>query len=309
LSELVRLGRVPLITEGTTKGFRWLLNPEAPIKLPPLRLDYAQGAALYAAARLLWQQMGKRSEAAQNALIQLVGVLPTELQTHLEAIIRDERPDGARPEKSRILDTLSIGWLSRRVVAVRYKPPRSNAFNCQFAPYLLEPSGIGHTVYFMGQSDPPNALRTYRLERFENARLSDEPFEIPADFDGGERLSRAWGVMYGDGDLDHVKLRFSKFVAGRVRETLWHNSQRLTDTPEGLVWEADIGDVREIRPWIRGWGADCEVLEPQALREEMIIEARRLGRLYQSSPSSTPPTEADPALLNALFGNEGDGDQ
>jgi CRISPR-associated endonuclease/helicase Cas3 len=34
-------------------------------------------------------------------------------------------------------------------------------------------------------------------------------------------------------------------------------------------------------PWVRGWGADCEVLEPEELRETLEREARRLARVYQ----------------------------
>jgi CRISPR-associated endonuclease/helicase Cas3 len=110
--------------------------------------------------------------------------------------------------------------------------------------------------------------------------------------------------MYGDGDLEMVKLRFSQFVSPRVRETRWHPSETLTETPEGLVWEAQIGDITEIRPWIRGWGADCEVLEPAGLRDEMIYETRRLARRY--GIAQAPPTDDGPDqdLLDALFGKE-----
>ncbi len=33
-------------------------------------------------------------------------------------------------------------------------------------------------------------------------------------------------------------------------------------------------------PWIRGWGADVEVIEPTELRDEMIREAKRLAKRY-----------------------------
>jgi CRISPR-associated endonuclease/helicase Cas3 len=40
------------------------------------------------------------------------------------------------------------------------------------------------------------------------------------------------------------------------------------------------GSTKEILPWIRGWGAAVEILEPQAFREEMMDEVRKMSRLY-----------------------------
>jgi CRISPR-associated endonuclease/helicase Cas3 len=34
-------------------------------------------------------------------------------------------------------------------------------------------------------------------------------------------------------------------------------------------------------PWVRGWGADCEVLEPKELRDALVREAQELAELYQ----------------------------
>jgi predicted DNA-binding transcriptional regulator YafY len=306
LAELSLRGRVPLTTDGKGPSTRWILagTITAP-PLPPLHLDYVQGAALYAAARLLSQQQDERNDAVRLALSQLVSVMPDALRPHLEALVTEVTPTESRANVSSIFSALSQGWLSRRIVRVSYEPPRSRSgYECRFAPYLLEPSGIGRTMYFIGHSDPPGALRTYKLERIRSAELTDEAFEIPPDYDGVALLRRAWGVMYGNGEPMHLKLRFSQFVSKRVRETIWHTSQVLRETAEGLEWEAEIGDLTEIRPWIRGWGADCEVLEPSELRDEMIREVNRLQRRYGLSRTTLSDDEIDQTLLDALYGKE-----
>ena len=307
LRDLSQAGLVPLDSDGTTKDFIWKIASDSRAKLPPLRLDYAEGAALYAAARLLSQQHDERNDSINSAILQLIAILPEPLRPHLEATITKlAQPATARANLSAVFDALSQGWLLRRAVRLHYEPQHKIPFTCDFAPYLLEPSGIGRTIYFIGHSTPPGALRTYKLERVRYAALTDTSFELPPDFDGPELLRRAWGVMYGDGECAHVKLCFSQFVSRRVRETRWHPSETVTETPEGLIWEADIGDVTEIRPWIRGWGADCEVLEPGDLREEMIREARRLARLYEINPRqpSVDDDEPDQDFLDTLFGKE-----
>lgn len=302
LQELSGRGILPLISEGITANFTWRVSPDSRASLPPLRLDYAQGAALYAAARLLSQQQDERNDAVRAALIALVSVLPKPLRPHLEQIVIGMSEPEASSNVTRIFEALSQGWLLRRVVTLHYEPARGNPYTCRFAPYLLEPSGIGRTIYFLGWSDPPGGLRTYKLERVRWAELTNDAFDVPADFDGAALLRRSWGVMYGEDEPIHIKVRFSQFVSKRVRETRWHASQILTETADGLVWEADIGDITEIRPWLRGWGADCEVLEPPELREEMIMEARRLVRVYGVQRAGIDTNSSHATLLDDLLG-------
>ncbi len=76
LQDLSGRGTPPLVTEGSTANFTWQVSPDACATLPPLRLGYAQGAALYAAARLLSQQQDERNDAVRSALIALISVLP-----------------------------------------------------------------------------------------------------------------------------------------------------------------------------------------------------------------------------------------
>jgi predicted DNA-binding transcriptional regulator YafY len=230
--------------------------------------------------------------------------MPDTIAPHQRAIVEiaRERQTGQQ-DLSGIFETLALGWATHRKIRLIYTPPHRKTFECQFSPYLLEPSAIGRTIYAIGHSNPPNALRTYKMERIEHAELTKETFELPADFDGPALLTRAWGVMYGDEQPIEIRLRFSKWVTKRVHETLWHPSQQIVDTPDGCEWTAQIGDTIEIMPWIRGWGSDCEVLAPQALREEMIKEAQRLAHIYGVAPTKlSPPDEPDIDLLSGIFG-------
>lgn len=301
MRDLSRSGKVLLTTSGSTANFLWEVVPEQQTSLPPLRLDYAQGAALYAAARLLSQQQDERNDAVRTGILNLIGVMPEPVRPHLLALIQGLESPADRENLSAIFGVLAQGWLSQRIVQLTYEPAHHSAYTCRFAPYLLEPSGIGYTMYFIGHSDPPGALRTYKLERVRHAELTSEPFAIPPDFDGPALLQRAWGVMYGNDERVHVKVRFSSYVARRVRETRWHASEALMETPAGLIWEADIGDITEIRPWLRGWGSDCEVLEPDKLREEMQAEVRRMARNYGVAPTTSTPDAPDQTLIDDLL--------
>ncbi|SRR5579875_562281 len=305
LEDLSGAGLVPLYTEGAGPSSVWLISPASRAVLPPLHLDYAQGAALYTAARLLSQQQDERNDVVRAALSNLISILPESLRPHLERLVVGLGQSEGRGNVTTIFETLARAWLTRKVVTMIYEPPHKNPYTCRFAPYLLEPSGFGRTIYFIGHSTPPGELRTYKLERVRQAALTGEAFEIPPSFSGSDLLKQAWGVMYGGDEPAHVKLQFTLFVSQRVRETIWHPSQKLTETPTGLLWEADIADVTEMKPWIRGWGGDCEVIEPAALRQEMIQEVHRLARAYGINPTTvTPEGKPDESLLTDLFGEE-----
>src|SRR5712692_4130749 len=300
LNELSASGRLPLVTE----GWYWQLAENAKFELLPMHFDLPEGVALYLAARLLTQIHDEQNQQVISGLTKLIAAMPDTIAPHQHAIVdmARERQQGQQ-DRSGIFEALALGWATRRQIRLTYAPPHRKTFECHFSPYLLEPSAIGRTFYAIGYSNPPDALRTFKMERIEYAKLTEEPFEVPSDFDGTALLKRAWGVMYGDEELVEVRLRFSHWVTNRVKETLWHPSQQIIDTAKGSEWTAQIGDTLEIENWIRGWGSDCEVLAPQELREKMIKEARRLAHIYGITSTSSQPTDKpDTDLLSDLFG-------
>lgn len=311
LTELSATGQLPLRQD---KKYRWRLVKGGQVPMSTLALDLREGAALYLAARLLAQQTDERNGHVIAALDKLVRAMPTPLATQLEAIVTaTAAAQTSAPDMTAIFSAFVMGWASHRVVEVTYRPPHAPVpFTCRFAPYLLEPSGIGRTVYVIGAILPRGSLRTFKLERVQRAALLDDSFEVPADFDGQTLLDRAWGVMYGEAEQVTVRLRFSKWVRTRVRETVWHPSQRIVDLPDGgCEWEAHIGDVTEISPWVRGWGRDCEVIEPEELRADLIKHVRHLAATYgcaetvgaESGVADSGVISTDErAMLNNLFG-------
>jgi CRISPR-associated endonuclease/helicase Cas3 len=41
-----------------------------------------------------------------------------------------------------------------------------------------------------------------------------------------------------------------------------------------------VAEPLEMYPWIRGWGADVEILEPAELRERFRGEVERMKEIY-----------------------------
>jgi predicted DNA-binding transcriptional regulator YafY len=302
LDEMSSDGRLPIVKE----GWYWHLMEGARFELLPIKLNLSEGAALFLAARLLSQIHDERNEHVLLALTKLIAGMPPTLAPHLHATVEMARQrQEKQQDKSGIFEALALGWATHRQVRLVHAPPHLQSYTCVFSPYLLEPSPLGRTIYAMGFSTLPDALRTYKLERIKHAELTQIPFAIPSDFDGPTLLAKAWGVMYGDEEPVQIRLRFSSWVTKRVKETLWHPTQQIEDVPAGCEWTATIGDMVEIANWVRGWGADCEVLEPQQLRDDLTKEARRLARMYNVAQVQTPNQHDDGPdmdLLSHVFG-------
>jgi proteasome accessory factor B len=135
------------------------------------------------------------------------------------------------------------------------------------------------------------AIRTFKVERLERVEPTSEQFEPPGDFDPHAFLLNAWGINWGSGETVEVRLRFPPGrVTQRVKESEWHISQRVEDLPDGgCILAVRVGATLEMKPWIRQWGADCEVLSPAELRAEIAEEMRRAAEIYGASLSFSPP--------------------
>jgi predicted DNA-binding transcriptional regulator YafY len=125
-------------------------------------------------------------------------------------------------------------------------------------------------------------MRTYKVERIRQATLTMDRYEIPDGFDPDQFLANSWGIWSSDTTPPvDVRLRFDAGVARRVRETIWHRSQVLTDLPDGGVELAvRVAGIVEIRPWVLSWGDQVEVLAPPELREAVAGAVRGAAERY-----------------------------
>src|SRR3954447_20176887 len=254
--------------------------------LPPLALTLHEAVTLSLAARLLAKVSDEHDTELIGAFVKLAQVLPPVLAEHIEATVDvfSTTPPNARFTK--VFRVLAEGWAQRRVVVIEYdagvydssKPSRKT----RVRPLAIEPSALTHALYLLAWDEGRGARRTFKLERILSASLTPETFEPPEGYSAAEELARAWDVIADDEPLN-VVIRFSPAVAKRAAETRWHPSQEIEEQPDGsLLWQATVGGRREIRIWIMGWGADAEVLEPAALREDIATEVTRAAALYSA---------------------------
>ncbi|MEA3341165.1 MAG: WYL domain-containing protein, partial [Chloroflexota bacterium] len=245
-----------------------------------------EAMAVHLAARLMATRTDKHSPHAASALRKLglsLEKLAPLISEHLiaSADVMDDEARRHDPVYLEVLETLTRAWSLGQKVRLWHRMPDGQIFEYDFAPYFIEPYAVGRTAHVIGWREPPGALRTFKMERIQRIKSIDETYTIPEDFDPREKLADAWGIWYTEAEPVEVALRFHPRVASRVRETQWHCSETVDEQPDGyLLWRARVAEPQEMLPWIRGWGADVEVMEPEGLRERVAGEARRTAENY-----------------------------
>jgi predicted DNA-binding transcriptional regulator YafY len=252
--------------------------------LPPLKLTLQEAVTLFLSTRLMARYQDRRDPHVVSAFNKLASVLPAPIaqQVHASVASLAERPRDDNRE--RVFDLLATAWAEGRKVQIWYPSTRAgdkSVYERLISPYFLEPNPSGHTCYLIGLDSYSGRVRTFKIERVQQAELTDERFTIPADFDLAERLRHAWGIS--DEDPVEVRLRFhDASAAARARESHWHPSQREVVHADGTVdLTFEVGGLLEIKPWILGWGGAVEVLSPAELRQRVAAAAREQANRYE----------------------------
>ena len=255
-----------------------------------VRLTLHESMALHLAARLMATRTDKLNPHASAALRKLglaLSRLAPRVSGHLlaSAEVMEDQARRHDPVYLQALEALTRAWSDGRVAHLWHRLPDGRVFDYDFSPYFVEPYAVGQTTHVIGWREPPNALRTFKLERIQRVELLDRTYTIPDDFDPRDTLADAWGIWYTEAEPVKVVLRFHPRVAQRVRETRWHRSEQVEEQEDGsLLWRARVAEPQEMLPWIRGWGADVEVVGPEEVREALVSEARRLAAMYDIQP-------------------------
>lgn len=252
-----------------------------------VRLNLHEALSVHIAARLLATRMDRQNPHAASALRKLGVAMErwaARISRHVlqSADVMDEAAQRHDPVYLQSLEKLTQAWADQRKVQIwHHSEAADKVMEYTFSTYFIEPYAVGQTTHVIGLAEPPGKIRTFKIERIRRVEISRDPYDLPADFDPRALLADAWGIWYTENEPVDVVLKFHPRVARRVQETRWHRSVEEQELPDGsLLWQARVAEPQEMLPWIRGWGADVEVLEPEKLRKALEKEARRMARLY-----------------------------
>jgi CRISPR-associated endonuclease/helicase Cas3 len=288
------LGRIGVPVFEPSEGRFAILRDRYEVRIS---VNMHESLALHLAARLLTTRTDKHYPHAASALRKLghaLEELAPLISEHMKqsADVLDSEERRRDPIFMQALETLTRAWSLGRKVRLTHEMEEGRIHTYVFAPYFIEPYAVGRTLHVIGLREPPGKIRTFKIERIRTIQLLDEAYSVAADFDPRQQLKDAWGIWFTEQEPEEVRLRFSRNVARRVGETDWHHTGKIVQENEdgSIVWTAQVAEWQEMLPWVRGWGADCEVLEPVELREALEREVRRMARMYGVGDVNAPQT-------------------
>ncbi len=239
-------------------------------KLPPLMFSEDEALALVLGLLMVRQAglIGTPADA-EGALGKVERVMPDSLRARVHAVqaavvltgaARDTRTAGT------IIGALSEAAHRRRCVRLRYRAAQGEE-----TARLVDVYGVvcrEGTWYAIGYDHLRSDLRTFRLDRVLDARMRDEIFTPPADFDALAHLERALATAPRALPVE-VLLETTLDEARRLVPAAYAT---LEETPRGVLVRGQAQDARylsELAHTLAGLGCPLVVLHPPELRDEL----------------------------------------
>jgi predicted DNA-binding transcriptional regulator YafY len=223
-------------------------------------------------------------ESVRSALAKIRAALSPELASTLASLAGSFRVlPGPHKSYARFRETiraLNEAVIGRETVRIRYRTGGTGTASArELDPYRVWYRSGG--LYVVGRDHRSGEIRTFAVDRIGAIAPTGRRFEPGADFDFDAYVGASFGVVHEP--ATHVRIRFEKDVAAYVAERTWHPSQKLRELRDGAVELAmEVGGSQELKSWVLSFGASATLLEPAALRAEVLraIEAarRRYGR-------------------------------
>jgi predicted DNA-binding transcriptional regulator YafY len=196
------------------------------------------------------------------------------------------------PEES-IFDVVKTALFFERVLEVKYRPLSMSG---EFEPNrkalwplaLVASAGV---IYLVAQdpahstsasdSDPLRSL--FRLDRILEVRESDRTFNYPKDFSLQEFIEKERQFDFKVEEPVFLRLAFESNTGNHLLDWRISNDQappvRLEDGR--LLIAGTVRPSLKLRWWLRSFGSNVEILEPQHLRQEFAAEYRKSASRYE----------------------------
>ena len=180
------------------------------------------------------------------------------------------------PAGEQYLQTIIQALRINRRLVITYQRFGCESYEKTVSPYSLKLfQRRWYLLTFTGRH-----YATYSLDRMLSVALSDETFELPADFSADEYFSEYYGVLTDETPIQHVVIRAYDKTPNYLRTLPLHRSQReLESTDQYTEFSYDIRPTTDFLGQLQSHGDGIEVVSPPELRQQMKdMIARNLKR-------------------------------
>ena len=164
------------------------------------------------------------------------------------------------------LETIIRAIKTHHQLLIGYKAFGAEGYEKTLSPYSLKlDKRRWYLLTYTGRH-----MATYALDRMTKVELTDETFEMPADFSPQAYFSEYFGVLTDETPMARVVIRAHEWTPNYLRTLPLHHSQReIASTDHYADFSFDIRPTVDFLNELRKYGDGIEVLEPLELREKM----------------------------------------
>jgi predicted DNA-binding transcriptional regulator YafY len=124
-------------------------------------------------------------------------------------------------------------------------------------------------LYLFAKAEGRDDVRMYAVERFSKVTMTEEKYTYPKGFDPIRRLEGTFSIFDQETPTT-FRIRFSASQAKYIAERRWAVRQKIDKEADGsIVLTMTTMGHGDVLRWVLSHGADAELLEPVAMREEM----------------------------------------
>ncbi|UCH96188.1 MAG: WYL domain-containing protein [Candidatus Aminicenantes bacterium] len=179
-----------------------------------------------------------------------------------------------------VFDTVLQALNKNKKLSITYR----SVFTKEYSQRIINPL---HLVLYMGNwhimafCEMRKGIRDFALSRIQKIEiLAENIAENLKSIDIKKEIDGVHGIFF-EGKREKVVLRFNEGIADYVREQVWFPGQTLVEEENGEVTLSFfVTDFREVVREVLSFGAEVEVVQPEALREIIKENIKKLARMY-----------------------------
>src|SRR5947208_4490203 len=308
-AELESLGielKVDKPAEGYYEAENYSLPPEN-FYLPPIGFTDSELGALRMALTLLDGQFAY-AEPLRLALQQLSWGKPSPLSApeQQSVSLAVTAAAGGRELSQRLSKIETAIFRRKTIVFDYYTLGRDDVGSRKVDPYhLLFKDG---QFYLVGYSHERGDVRVFRLSRIRGkvgySSKAEHDFPPPANFNPRVYATRT-GWQLGD-TIGTARIWVSDHIKWLVERHFGPEAGKLVEADEGIVFETEYANSRQLLSWVLGLGERARVLDPPELVEEAEERVRLIvERHVQPLELAAPKRRAKAAAAASEAASDG----
>ena len=124
-------------------------------------------------------------------------------------------------------------------------------------------------------------IRRFRLSRIMEIEVLDAKFERGGEREGLQKEQETFLKLAG-GKIEEIELLFTGESIRYIKEYEAQRAKKLEEKENGLYFYQQAAIAPDVLKWVRGFGAEVEVIRPEWLKRQLADEARMRIKKEQS---------------------------